>query len=145
MMYGALLFASTTADNLLAFDAASGVLRWLPVAAAPAPALAAPAVTADAVVVVALFDGTVFAAASGGKMWAVQLDGPVVAPPTLGAAGTAFVGTLNGTLYALDVERCPTGADLGGAAILAAIGPHVLARASVMGTYTIASDAVDAG
>lgn len=49
------------------------------------------------------------------------------------------------TLYALDVPRCPVDADLTGAAVRAAIAPHVLATASLMGTYTIAADAVDAG
>jgi len=49
------------------------------------------------------------------------------------------------TLYALDVPRCPVGSDLSGAAIRAALAPHVLASATLMGTYTIAADAVDAG
>jgi len=49
------------------------------------------------------------------------------------------------TLYALDVPRCPVGADLSFAAIRAAIAPHVLASAVLMGTYSIAPDAVDAG
>jgi hypothetical protein len=43
------------------------------------------------------------------------------------------------------VPRCPVGSDLSGAAIRAALAPHVLASATLMGTYTIAADAVDAG
>lgn len=49
------------------------------------------------------------------------------------------------TLFALDVARCPVDADLTGAAVRAALASHVLASASLMGTYTIAADAVDVG
>jgi hypothetical protein len=44
------------------------------------------------------------------------------------------------TLYALDVPRCPAEGVVDGRAVLEAIRPHVLARAELMGTYTIASD-----
>ncbi len=44
------------------------------------------------------------------------------------------------TLYALDVPRCPVEGVVDGRAVLAAIQPHVLASASVMGTYTLAPD-----
>ena len=44
------------------------------------------------------------------------------------------------TLYALDVARCPVEGVVDGRAVAAAIAPHVLAQASVMGTYTIAPD-----
>jgi phosphatidylethanolamine-binding protein (PEBP) family uncharacterized protein len=44
------------------------------------------------------------------------------------------------TLYALDVERCPVEGVVDGRAVAEAIAPHVLAKATVMGTYTIASD-----
>ena len=110
---GSLLFVVTTANNLLTLDASSGALRWLPVALSPAAALASPAV-ADGVVIVALADGTVFAANSTFERavkWTVQLDGAVVAPPTIGAAdassgtgSTAYIGTLAGSLYAVDVS-----------------------------------------
>ena len=41
------------------------------------------------------------------------------------------------TLYALDVERCPVDGTFGGAEVRNAIGPHVLAQASVTGTYSL--------
>jgi Raf kinase inhibitor-like YbhB/YbcL family protein len=44
------------------------------------------------------------------------------------------------TLYALDVARCPVDGAVDGHAVLAAIQPHVLASAAVMGTYTIHPD-----
>ena len=46
------------------------------------------------------------------------------------------------TLYALDVAAPSTGA-LDARSVLAAITPHVLDKATLMGTYTIADDAVD--
>ena len=108
---GALLFVSSIANNLLALNASSGEVLWLPVAVAPAAVLATPAVAPGAVIV-GVTDGTLFAASDGGAVqWQVVLDGPIVAPPTLGAAnattgesGTAFVGTLAGSLYAVDVD-----------------------------------------
>ena len=42
------------------------------------------------------------------------------------------------TIYALDVARCPVEGGVDGRAVAAAIAPHVLAQATVMGTYTIA-------
>ncbi len=45
------------------------------------------------------------------------------------------------TLYALDVATCPVEGVVDGRAVRAAIAPHVLATATLMGTYTIASDA----
>lgn len=48
------------------------------------------------------------------------------------------------TLYALDVPRVATGDDLTGPALLAAIRPHVLASASLTGTYTL-NPALSAG
>jgi len=44
------------------------------------------------------------------------------------------------TLYALDVARCPVDGVVDGRAVAAAIAPHVLAEARLMGTYTIAPD-----
>jgi Raf kinase inhibitor-like YbhB/YbcL family protein len=44
------------------------------------------------------------------------------------------------TLYALDVARCPVEGVVDGRAVLAAIQPHVLAKAEVMGTYSLAPD-----
>ena len=44
------------------------------------------------------------------------------------------------TLYALDVARCPVEGVVDGRAVAAAIAPHVLAEARLMGTYTIAPD-----
>lgn len=46
------------------------------------------------------------------------------------------------TLYALDVARAPVEGEVGGARLLEAIEPHVLDRASFVGTYAIAADAV---
>lgn len=45
------------------------------------------------------------------------------------------------TLYALDVERCPIEGTVDGRAVRAAIEGHVLASATLVGTYTIAADA----
>jgi Raf kinase inhibitor-like YbhB/YbcL family protein len=42
------------------------------------------------------------------------------------------------TVYALDVARAPVDGAVGGAELLKAIAPHVLAQATVMGTYSIA-------
>jgi Raf kinase inhibitor-like YbhB/YbcL family protein len=44
------------------------------------------------------------------------------------------------TLYALDVERCPVEGVVDGRVVADAIAPHVLATATIMGTYTIAQD-----
>jgi len=44
------------------------------------------------------------------------------------------------TLYALDIERCPVEGEFGGADVRAAIGPHILAQASVTGTYSLNPD-----
>lgn len=41
------------------------------------------------------------------------------------------------TLFALDVERCPVDGRFGGAEVRAAIAPHILAEASVTGTYSL--------
>ena len=41
------------------------------------------------------------------------------------------------TLYALDVERVPLEGRFGGADVLAAIRPHVLAQDSLVGTYSL--------
>ena len=41
------------------------------------------------------------------------------------------------TLYALDVPRCPVEGGFTGAQLRAAIAPHVLAQASLTGTYTL--------
>lgn len=49
------------------------------------------------------------------------------------------------TLYALDVDRCPVEGEASGADVRKAIEGHVLAKAQIMGTYTIAPDAEDAG
>lgn len=45
------------------------------------------------------------------------------------------------TLYALDVARCPVEGVVDGRAVRQAIESHVLARASLVGTYTLAADA----
>ena len=44
------------------------------------------------------------------------------------------------TLYALDVERCPVDGVFGGADVLAALEGHVLAQASLTGTYSLNPD-----
>lgn len=49
------------------------------------------------------------------------------------------------TLYALDVARAPVEGAVTGEALRAAIAPHVLGQAALMGTYSIASDATDRG
>lgn len=41
------------------------------------------------------------------------------------------------TVYALDVEHLPLGAGFGGVEARAALAPHVLASASISGTYTL--------
>jgi len=41
------------------------------------------------------------------------------------------------TVYATDLERCPVDGNFGGADVLAAIDGHVLAEASITGTYTL--------
>ena len=41
------------------------------------------------------------------------------------------------TVYATDLERCPVDGDFGGPDVLAAIDGHVLAEASITGTYTL--------
>lgn len=46
------------------------------------------------------------------------------------------------TLYALDVERCPVAGVVDGRAVRQAIEGHVLARAALVGTYTLAPDAI---
>jgi Raf kinase inhibitor-like YbhB/YbcL family protein len=46
------------------------------------------------------------------------------------------------TLYALDVPRCPVEGTADARQVLAAIQPHVLAQATVMGTYSLAPDVV---
>jgi hypothetical protein len=55
--------------------------------------------------------GTVYAldAASGAVQWTFATDGSIWASPAL-ADGVLFVVTLEGTLYALDVEACRSGA-----------------------------------
>lgn len=49
------------------------------------------------------------------------------------------------TLYALDVERCPVDGRFTAADVKEAIEPHVLAKASLMGTYAINPRAEDRG
>jgi Raf kinase inhibitor-like YbhB/YbcL family protein len=44
------------------------------------------------------------------------------------------------TLYALDVARCPVEGVFGGAEVRAAIAPHILAEASITGTYSLNPD-----
>jgi Raf kinase inhibitor-like YbhB/YbcL family protein len=44
------------------------------------------------------------------------------------------------TLYALDVERCPLEGGFGGEEVRKAISPHILAQASVTGTYSLNPD-----
>jgi len=44
------------------------------------------------------------------------------------------------TLYALDIERCPLDGEFGGAEVRKAISPHILAQASVIGTYSLNPD-----
>lgn len=44
------------------------------------------------------------------------------------------------TLYALDVERCPVDGVFGGGHVRDAIAPHILAQASVTGTYSLNPD-----
>ena len=44
------------------------------------------------------------------------------------------------TLFALGVERCPVEGVFGGGQVLEAIEPHVLASASVTGTYSLNPD-----
>jgi Raf kinase inhibitor-like YbhB/YbcL family protein len=46
------------------------------------------------------------------------------------------------TLYALDVERCPVDGVVDGRTVREAIEGHVLARAALVGTYTLAPDAI---
>ena len=41
------------------------------------------------------------------------------------------------TLFATDLERCPVDGDFGGPDVRAALEGHVLAEASIMGTYTL--------
>ncbi|HKO87686.1 MAG TPA: YbhB/YbcL family Raf kinase inhibitor-like protein [Burkholderiales bacterium] len=41
------------------------------------------------------------------------------------------------TLYALDVSHCPVQGSFNGAGLLSAIGPHILAKASLTGTYSL--------
>ncbi len=41
------------------------------------------------------------------------------------------------TLYALDAERCPVEGDFTGPAVLQAIAGHILAKASLTGTYSL--------
>jgi Raf kinase inhibitor-like YbhB/YbcL family protein len=41
------------------------------------------------------------------------------------------------TLYATDLERCPVDGDFSGPDVVAAIAGHVLAQASITGTYTL--------
>ncbi len=41
------------------------------------------------------------------------------------------------TLYALDIERCPLDGEFGGAEVCSAIAPHILAQASITGTYSL--------
>ncbi len=48
------------------------------------------------------------------------------------------------TLYALGVDRAPVDGAVTGTALLAAIAPHVVGQAGIMGTYSIAADVVDA-
>jgi len=47
------------------------------------------------------------------------------------------------TLYALDAATAPRTEALDARSVLAAIQPHVLGKATLMGTYTIANDAID--
>jgi Raf kinase inhibitor-like YbhB/YbcL family protein len=49
------------------------------------------------------------------------------------------------TLYALDVETAPIEGVVRGAEAVAALRPHVLGEAKLMGTYSIAADAEDRG
>lgn len=46
------------------------------------------------------------------------------------------------TLYALDVERCPVEGVVDGRTVRQAIEGHVLARAALVGTYSLAPDAI---
>lgn len=41
------------------------------------------------------------------------------------------------TLYALDIERCPLEGEFGGNDVRSAIAPHILAQASITGTYSL--------
>lgn len=49
------------------------------------------------------------------------------------------------TVYALDIDNVSVDGDLTGPSVRAAIEGHVLDKASLMGTYTIAQDAEDKG
>jgi Raf kinase inhibitor-like YbhB/YbcL family protein len=44
------------------------------------------------------------------------------------------------TLYALDIERCPLDGEFSGADVRNAIAPHILAQASITGTYSLNPD-----
>ncbi len=66
-------------------------------------------------------------------------DGPC--PPW----NDAIVHHYHFTLYALDVERCAVDGEFDAPAVLKAIEGHVLGKASIMGTYAINPDAVEAG
>ena len=46
------------------------------------------------------------------------------------------------TLYALDIARCPDVASMRGPDVVSAIAEHVIAKAAIVGTYTINPDAV---
>jgi hypothetical protein len=41
------------------------------------------------------------------------------------------------TLFALDIERCPLEGEFGGAGVRSAIEGHILAQASITGTYSL--------
>jgi len=49
------------------------------------------------------------------------------------------------TLYALNVDQCPIKGDFRSADVLEAMEGHILAQASISGSYTINPDAVDPG
>lgn len=96
-------------SSVYAVDPATGGLRWT--TRIGRDLIASPAV-AGAVVYVATYDedgavgGELVAldAATGFVRWTRALDGPVVSSPAVDAGGRIYVGTLNGTLYAIEAD-----------------------------------------
>lgn len=68
--------------------------------------LSTPALSGDGILYVGANDGKVYGlnSSNGSQVYEIELDGPIIAAPTIGPDGTVYVGTIRSTFYALDPE-----------------------------------------
>jgi outer membrane protein assembly factor BamB len=106
------IFTMDSANEVRAFDAASGRREWrADLADDEDDAVAGGLAYARGRIVATTGFAKVFAldAGSGKEVWARAVNAPIHGPPTVSADGRIFVVTINNTLYALDPAN---GADL---------------------------------